>query len=88
MAFFDLPPDCELRLEVGQTLEERRRLGGLGSTKGPPRIGDLLPDVHLNGFPDGQYHVKSELTGNWRNRTWRDWHLDFDGSSRWGTASH
>jgi hypothetical protein len=24
-----------------------------------------VSDVHLNGFPDGQYHVKCELTGNW-----------------------
>jgi hypothetical protein len=21
--------------------------------------------VHLNGFPDGQYRIKPELTGNW-----------------------
>jgi len=24
-----------------------------------------VPDVHLNGFPDGQYRIKPELTGNW-----------------------
>ncbi len=24
-----------------------------------------VPDVHLNGFPDGKYRVKAELTGNW-----------------------
>ena len=24
-----------------------------------------VPDVHLNGFPDGQYRIKPDLTGNW-----------------------
>ena len=24
-----------------------------------------VPDVHLNGFPDGQYRIKPQLTGNW-----------------------
>ncbi len=24
-----------------------------------------VPDVHLNGFPDGKYRIKAELTGNW-----------------------
>ena len=24
-----------------------------------------VPDVHLNGFPDGRYHIKPQLTGNW-----------------------
>ena len=24
-----------------------------------------VPDVHLNGFPDGKYRVHVELTGNW-----------------------
>jgi hypothetical protein len=24
-----------------------------------------VPDVHLNGFPDGKYRVSVELTGNW-----------------------
>ena len=24
-----------------------------------------VPDVHLNGFPDGKYRVRAELTGNW-----------------------
>jgi hypothetical protein len=24
-----------------------------------------VPDVHLNGFPDGKYRVAVELTGNW-----------------------
>ena len=25
----------------------------------------IVPDVHLNMFPDGEYRVKVELTGNW-----------------------
>jgi hypothetical protein len=25
-----------------------------------------VPDVHLNDFPDGEYKVKAELTGNWQ----------------------
>ena len=24
-----------------------------------------VPGVHLNGFPDGKYRIKPELTGNW-----------------------
>ncbi len=24
-----------------------------------------VPNVHLNGFPDGKYRVTAELTGNW-----------------------
>jgi len=36
-----------------------------------PDEGDLhvvafqVPDVHINGFPDGKYRVRVELTGNW-----------------------
>jgi hypothetical protein len=28
-------------------------------------VGFTVPDVHLNGFPDGKYRIKPELTGNW-----------------------
>jgi hypothetical protein len=24
-----------------------------------------VPDVHLNGWPDGKYRLRAELTGNW-----------------------